>query len=304
MINKWILNNFKAINQQKVLNFRPLTIFTGANSSGKSTILQSILLVTQTLQDQIESRSIVLNGWFKKFGTYSDIVFHREDERNIEIGFEIEEDEEKAFCDFVLSSDGGKKDLLLPVLERLCIKTYGADERRGSELYVEHNPQRDEELKEVIEQGKKEYGEGYFDYGISLSGILPQYSFRREQMGTPIGCNLSHFLPENVVHYTPYREYMKEKLMYLLLYDHDWKYELEERDRLLLRPLLKEKAIEILEELRGKGKLEYFNQEKYDKRIAGLRKRFTLQGFDYVFRRCNLNIEEKREYIYTLLQKL
>lgn len=134
MINKWIIDNFKSINREQELHFRPLTIFTGANSSGKSTILQSILLVTQTLQDQIESRSIVLNGWFKKFGTYSDIVFHREDERNIKIGFEIEEDEheynidhlrvmrirrdsEKTFCRFVLSSDGGKKDLLLPVLK-------------------------------------------------------------------------------------------------------------------------------------------------------------------------------------------
>ncbi len=30
MINKWILNNFKAINREQELHFRPLTIFTGA----------------------------------------------------------------------------------------------------------------------------------------------------------------------------------------------------------------------------------------------------------------------------------
>ena len=40
MIKEWKLNNFKSIDQEKDLEFRPLTIFTGANSSGKSTILQ------------------------------------------------------------------------------------------------------------------------------------------------------------------------------------------------------------------------------------------------------------------------
>lgn len=49
MINRWILNNFESINEEKNLELRPLTLFSEANSSGKSTILQSILLVTQTL---------------------------------------------------------------------------------------------------------------------------------------------------------------------------------------------------------------------------------------------------------------
>ncbi|MGM9806530.1 MAG: AAA family ATPase [Candidatus Onthomorpha sp.] len=45
MINKWILNNFKSIESREDLEFRPLTIFTGANSSGKSTVLQSVMRV-------------------------------------------------------------------------------------------------------------------------------------------------------------------------------------------------------------------------------------------------------------------
>ncbi|MBR6601871.1 MAG: AAA family ATPase [Bacteroidaceae bacterium] len=171
MINKWILNNFKAINQQKVLNFRPLTIFTGANSSGKSTILQSILLVTQTLQDQIESRSIVLNGWFKKFGSYSDIVFHREDEmRNIKIGFDISDvdiysvdfmrfvrfyrDINNASCSFVISS-GGKKESLWPVLEELNLSSnMGTEGKEKTELRVVHNPDRSD--LEVVRDPERE----------------------------------------------------------------------------------------------------------------------------------------------------
>ena len=62
MIKEWKLDNFKSIDKEIDLEFRPLTLFTGANSSGKSTILQSILLVTQTLQSPIASRSIVLYG--------------------------------------------------------------------------------------------------------------------------------------------------------------------------------------------------------------------------------------------------
>jgi AAA15 family ATPase/GTPase len=59
---------------KKPLEFAPLTIFCGANSSGKSSILQSILLFKQTLQKTIESPNMVLNGPLVKLGDFSDVV--------------------------------------------------------------------------------------------------------------------------------------------------------------------------------------------------------------------------------------
>lgn len=321
MINKWILNNFKAINREQELHFRPLTIFTGANSSGKSTILQSILLVTQTLQDQIESRSIVLNGWFKKFGSYSDIVFHREDEmRNIKIGFDISDvdiysvdfmrfvrfyrDINNASCSFVISS-GGKKESLWPVLEELNLSSnMGTEGKEKTELRVVHNPDRSDLEKKVIEQGKRTYDENYFDYSITIKGGSYPSIHHNTKKWNYIGCSLSHFLPNNIVRYTVTREYIKDKLTNYLMYDRSSPYDLNEVDLERLNPLLKDRAIEIIHELRSNGKLDVFGNDSYVSRQTKLYKKFTIQQFYALFKKSTLNGDEKREYINHLLKSL
>lgn len=321
MINKWILNNFKSINQQKELHFRPLTIFTGANSSGKSTILQSILLVTQTLQDQIESRSIVLNGWFKKFGTYSDIVFHREDERNIEIGFEIEDDDnysldylrftrvhsdiDNAECRFVISSEG-KKESLYPILKELKISSHGSSTgHKATELTVVHNPDRTEKELEVIEQCKSvDSDDNYFDYKAIIRGTSVQFAYTDSRKWKSIGCSLSHFLPENIVRYNTEKEYMKEKLKDYLTYNRGNRYCLSGKDERVLTPLLRDKAIEIVRNLRENGKLADVDDARYERFLDTLSKDFNLQEFYALFKKSALNVEEKQFYINSLLENL
>ncbi|MEH1865872.1 MAG: hypothetical protein V7K69_12815 [Nostoc sp.] len=66
-----------------------LTIFTGANNSGKSTIIQSLLLTTQTLQNPVSSRSVILNGHTLKIGEFNDIVSNNHESKNIFIGFDL-----------------------------------------------------------------------------------------------------------------------------------------------------------------------------------------------------------------------
>lgn len=73
MITKWKVSNFKSISDETELTFGPLTIFAGANSSGKSTFIQSILLVAQTLSHKLSSRSVVLNGAFTSLGQFDDL---------------------------------------------------------------------------------------------------------------------------------------------------------------------------------------------------------------------------------------
>ena len=74
MITRCKVKNFKSIRDEEDLEIRPLTIFTGANSSGKSTFIQSILLVAQTvIHKQIALQSVVLNGSFMSFGQFDDI---------------------------------------------------------------------------------------------------------------------------------------------------------------------------------------------------------------------------------------
>ena len=73
MITKWKVFNFKSIREETELSLGPLTIFAGANSSGKSTFIQSILLVAQTLAHKVSSRSVVLNGALTSLGQFDDL---------------------------------------------------------------------------------------------------------------------------------------------------------------------------------------------------------------------------------------
>lgn len=88
MITEWSVSNFKSIAKETALGFAPLTIFAGPNSSGKSTVLQSLLLVSQTLSNKVGSRSVVLNGALTRLGQFDDLRSHNEGSDQITIGWE------------------------------------------------------------------------------------------------------------------------------------------------------------------------------------------------------------------------
>lgn len=89
MIREWHLENFKSAAKPTTLPFSPLTIFAGANSAGKSTIIQSILLTAQTLQSQVHSRSVVLNGHILRLGSFKDILSQPPTAPNISLHFTL-----------------------------------------------------------------------------------------------------------------------------------------------------------------------------------------------------------------------
>ncbi|QRM27881.1 DUF3696 domain-containing protein [Microvirga sp. VF16] len=93
MFDKWTLKNFKSFHGNNPLPLRALTLICGANSSGKSSVLQSILLIKQTLQHAPASRAIALNGPLVRLGTFTDIenfqARESEVERFVGIGWEI-----------------------------------------------------------------------------------------------------------------------------------------------------------------------------------------------------------------------
>jgi predicted ATPase len=71
VIKHWGVKNFKSILDQN-LELAPLTIFAGANSSGKSSFLQSILVTAQSLADK-GGYGINLNGKLTKLGFFDDV---------------------------------------------------------------------------------------------------------------------------------------------------------------------------------------------------------------------------------------
>lgn len=87
MLARWSLGGFKSFGEKQHLNLSPITVFCGANSSGKSTILQSILLLKQTVQYGSSNRPIALNGPLVRLGTFDDVSHYDSTDRRISIDF-------------------------------------------------------------------------------------------------------------------------------------------------------------------------------------------------------------------------
>ena len=88
MLREYRLTNFKAFGETVTIPIRPLTLIFGANSSGKSSIFQSLLLLKQTLEEAKNPNTALLpKGSLVDLGTYRDFVHRHETERNF--GFEV-----------------------------------------------------------------------------------------------------------------------------------------------------------------------------------------------------------------------
>ncbi len=88
MIKLLRLKNFKCFEDEE-LCFRPLTLLSGLNGMGKSSVIQSLLLLRQSyLQGLLQKKLIALNGDLTRLGTAQDVLY--EDAKEYQFGFEIE----------------------------------------------------------------------------------------------------------------------------------------------------------------------------------------------------------------------
>lgn len=84
----WSLAGFRSIRDRTVFELGGLNLLVGANSAGKSSVLQSILMTAQTLGNPLVDRPLVLNGRLVRLGLAEDIV-HEESHRMVELGFTL-----------------------------------------------------------------------------------------------------------------------------------------------------------------------------------------------------------------------
>ena len=74
MIYSLSLQNFKSFCNLDTLSIKPLTILCGANSSGKSTILKSILTLKQSFSGSKTYDTLILNGELVNNGFFEDVA--------------------------------------------------------------------------------------------------------------------------------------------------------------------------------------------------------------------------------------
>ena len=88
MISKISLENFKAFKKLEDFELKPITILCGINSCGKTSIIQSILLLKQTIESQ-KRNILLLNSKYAKLGTFENIIFNKDKTQTIQFNFEF-----------------------------------------------------------------------------------------------------------------------------------------------------------------------------------------------------------------------
>ncbi len=87
MIRSVRMRNFKAWPDTGEVALAPITGFFGANSAGKSSLVQMLLLLKQTAQSP--DRALILNLGDDRapleLGTYADAVYNHDTKRSIEV---------------------------------------------------------------------------------------------------------------------------------------------------------------------------------------------------------------------------
>ncbi|MEW6236132.1 MAG: DUF3696 domain-containing protein [Candidatus Omnitrophota bacterium] len=87
MITELHLQNFKSWKDTGPMKFAPLTGFFGTNSTGKSSILQALLMMKQTVESSDRSRVLYMGDErsLVDLGTYYDIVNGHNEDASLEI---------------------------------------------------------------------------------------------------------------------------------------------------------------------------------------------------------------------------
>ncbi|MCP3775842.1 DUF3696 domain-containing protein [Paenibacillus sp. MZ04-78.2] len=94
MITKMHLQNIKCFQNQEI-NLKPLTLLTGLNGAGKSTVIQSLLLLRQSfLQGTIFNEGLSLNGDLLYVGTGQDLLNENAEKETVSITLQSNSGEE------------------------------------------------------------------------------------------------------------------------------------------------------------------------------------------------------------------
>lgn len=97
------VRGFKSLANECQIEIRPLTILAGANSSGKSSIMQPLLLMKQTLEVGYDPGPLLLNGPNAKFTSIEQFISRSQKDTDRQ-GFSVEIEQSKRIKDKVVFS--------------------------------------------------------------------------------------------------------------------------------------------------------------------------------------------------------
>lgn len=81
------LNNMKSFVDSGNVEIKPITIFIGKNSSGKSSLVRFPIVLKQTIEESISP--LLFYGKHIDYGNYEDIIFNHKEEENVSFSLTI-----------------------------------------------------------------------------------------------------------------------------------------------------------------------------------------------------------------------
>ena len=102
MLRRIDLRHFKCFTLLKLL-LCPLTLLSGANASGKSSVLQALVLLHQTMREHEWSSRLMLNGSAVRLGAVADVIDQMHGRRSV--GIALLDDEREFQWEFVGERD-------------------------------------------------------------------------------------------------------------------------------------------------------------------------------------------------------
>lgn len=281
MLKTWTLERFKSVYDRTQLPMGPLTIFAGVNNSGKSTVIQSILLTAQTLQMPLQERPVALNGHILRLGIFNDIVSSGHEGSSIHVGFSLSDlqvseiqpragqrrlipqrswrraatNVEGISCEFSFSSkgDGQRKEILQlqPNLDTCELRVQQRTEKAPSveELFLRRRQQTVAEfvellhLKEVTGQDLRS-----LEYEVVRSPIAVASHPAYLASGQVVGSSLFHFLPRLLlITYDSVEEHVLQIVKAFTNTPSPWDDELQDEDFQKLPDSFKRMVYEVCE---------------------------------------------------------
>ena len=92
MLRKIEISNFKCFQELEV-SLKPLTLLSGLNGGGKSSVLQALVLLSQTMNEREWGKGLLLEGPDLALGTFSDILNRRASSKKIKIGLSSDKEQ-------------------------------------------------------------------------------------------------------------------------------------------------------------------------------------------------------------------
>jgi len=88
-ISTFAAKNYKCFSNPTLINIRPLTIFIGSNSSGKTSMLKLLLLLKEAIESRYSYAPIIFKGKYINFGSYNDVVYKHDIKNKMSFGIKL-----------------------------------------------------------------------------------------------------------------------------------------------------------------------------------------------------------------------